>query len=157
MYLLFRYKVRFYITGGLISLGILFLVILIVDNAPKKTGAGQSILCVSEDAVRSFLHSFGWETGEEPPEVSDVLLPRTFSDSVLRYNELQRAQGYDLALYCGKQIKKYVFRIKNHPDASPGENIIATVLVYNGKIIGGDVASVRLDGFMHGFRYDEIQ
>ena len=157
MYLLFRYKVRFYITGGLISLGILFLVILIVHNAPKKTESGQTLLCISEDAVRSFLRSFGWEPGEEPPEIGDVLLPQTFSESVLRYNELQNAQGYDLAPYCGKQVRKYVYIIKNHPDASPGEKIIATVLVYNGTIIGGDVASVRLDGFMHGFRYEKKQ
>ena len=153
MYLLFRYKVQFYITGGLISLGILFLVILIIHNAPKAKVPEQTLLCISEDAVRSFLRSFGWELSEDPPAVSSVLLPQTSGDSASRYYELQRTQGYNLEQYCGNQVEKYVFQITNHPDASPGETVFANVYVYNGTIIGGDVSSVRMDGFMHGFRY----
>ena len=39
--------------------------------------------------------------------------------------------------------------IENYPGQAEG--VRANILVYKNKVIGGDVCSVELDGFMHGF------
>ena len=68
------------------------------------------------------------------------------------YNEIQLSQDYDLSAYKGFQVTKWVYRIVNYPGYADKDCIQITLLVYNGYVIGGDVCSVELDGFMHGFK-----
>ena len=42
---------------------------------------------------------------------------------------------------------RYTYQIVNHPSGET--NVRATLLIRNNKLIGGDVCSARLDGFMH--------
>ena len=60
-----------------------------------------------------------------------------------------RQQGCDLSKYAGKRCKRYTYVIENYPGQAEG--VRANILVYKNKVIGGDVCSVELDGFMHGF------
>ena len=102
----------------------------------------------SED-IRRFLAELGWETSEAPAEELDVLIPEQFDDVLRRYNAMQQENGGDLTSYCGKTVKRITFVITNHPQGSE-EEVRANVLVYNDKIIGGDICSLAVDGFMHG-------
>ncbi len=101
----------------------------------------------------AFLTSCGWEVEPEPQEVEDVLIPETFNEVYERYQELQRKQGYDLTAYCGKTVRRYSYTVINHPDQSAP--VRANLLVAQGKLIGGDICSVALDGFMTGFHNEE--
>ena len=66
-----------------------------------------------------------------------------------RYNELQKTQGMDLTKYAGKTVKKVVYQITNYQRQ---DTIVhATLLIYHDKVIGGDISSAELDGFMYGF------
>ena len=64
------------------------------------------------------------------------------------YNQVQKAQGCDLSKYGGKKCKRYTYVVKNYPDHP--ENVRANLLVYKNKLIGGDICSLELDGFLHG-------
>lgn len=97
----------------------------------------------------TFLKGFGWETGEEPMEISEVIIPTEFNDTYENYNNIQKAQNLDLSKYKGKRVKRYTYEITNYPGET--SQTVANMLVYNGMIIGGDVSSLELDGFMHGF------
>lgn len=110
-----------------------------VEKAPAKTG---------EQRV-AFLESFGWEVEEQEAEIVGVLIPKEFDGVYLKYNAIQKTQGCDLSRYNGKQCKRYTYVIKNYP-GNP-ENVRANLLVYRDKIIGGDICSLELDGFMQGF------
>ena len=44
----------------------------------------------------------------------------------------------------------YRYRVKNYPSGE--ENVIAQIIVLNYQVIGGDVHSSALDGFMHGLK-----
>lgn len=85
----------------------------------------------------AFLQGLGYQTEQEPEEVVDVLIPETFDTSYENYNALQKQQGYDLEKYRGKKVKRYRYKILNYP----GKNVsaAATMLVYKGEILGGDV------------------
>lgn len=102
----------------------------------------------------SFLRSFGWEITDEPLETSTVTIPSEFGRVYESYNDVQRAQGYNLERYKGKSVTRYTYEVKNYPSevgGQPREHIRANLLVYEGTIIGGDICSLELGGFLHGF------
>lgn len=99
-----------------------------------------------------FLNSFGWEVGDDSIDERNVTIPSQFSDIYTTYNVMQIAQGYDLEPYAGEICTQYIYLVENYPDED-GE-IHATLLVYDGVIIGGDISCSELDGFMHGFAAD---
>ena len=110
---------------------------------------------------RSFLSSHGWRVSPDPPEISEVLIPAVFNDVYSSYNALQVSQGYDLAPLRGKTLQKYVYRILDYPGLPSDAPVVANILLKNGEVVGGDICSVGLDGFMHGFSefmnaHDEI-
>ena len=117
-------------------------------TAPQPEDHGAA-LC------RSFLSSYGWRTEDFPAEVSCIRIPERFNAVFSAYNELQRSQGFDFAPYRGKIAVRYVFRLSGYPDTSNTEDVRATVYVYNAEVIGGDISSVALDGFMHGIVPEE--
>lgn len=76
-----------------------------------------------------------------PEEVVEITIPEDFNAVYERYNNLLKEGGYDLTPYKGKKCKRYTYLI-------PPENARANILVYNGKIIGGDISSITIDGIM---------
>ena len=96
----------------------------------------------------AFLAAYGWEVAEQPVQSQQVLVPTDPGEVFLRYNELQKSQGYDLMQYAGKTISRFVYEIKNYPAADG--TYYATLLVSNDRVVGADVASGAKDGIMHG-------
>lgn len=96
-----------------------------------------------------FLSQFGWEVEPEPCELSTVTIPQMFNKTYSRYNKIQLEQGLNLLDYAGCECKRVSYRVTNYPD--PEQQVNANLLIYNGCVIGGDISSVQLDGFMHGF------
>lgn len=96
-----------------------------------------------------YLKSFGWEVEEEACEIIEVIIPNEFNDVYNNYNKIQKLQGFNLEEYKGKAVKRYTYKVLNYPGKP--ENIRANILLYGNKIIGGDICSIELDGFMHGF------
>ena len=96
-----------------------------------------------------FLRRFGWEVNAEPNETVNVTVPEEFDQIFNGYNELQRAQGLDLGRYRKKTVTRYTYTVTNYPDYEG--TVLATLLVYRGKVIGGDICSAEATGFIHGF------
>ena len=97
-----------------------------------------------------FLSGLGWKTSEEPVEVREVVIPLEFDEVYRNYNLIQLDQGFDLTQYAGRKMKCYTYDILNYPNGE--ENVRVNLLVYKERLVGGDVCSLRLDGFMHGLR-----
>lgn len=97
-----------------------------------------------------FAKSFGWELEQEPVEILEVIIPKEFDEVYNEYNAIQKQQGYNLEKYAGKRCKRYAYLITNYPGAE--SEVRLNMLVYKDKIIGGDVCSMDLNGFMHGFQ-----
>lgn len=98
-----------------------------------------------------FISQFGWEVEEEPVQIKEVILPEETNDVYVAYNEIQKLQGFDLTAFAGKRVKNWTYVVKNYEGYENQDCIHANILVYDGKVIGGDISSVRIDGFMHGF------
>ena len=95
-----------------------------------------------------FLEQNGWQVEEEPVFIFSVRIPSDFDDVYRNYNQIQLEQGFDLSSYKGKEVERYQYKVMNYPNFT-GE-VRANLLVFHGKIVGGDICSLTLDGFMHG-------
>ncbi len=117
-----------------------------VDNADKA-----SIKASTASERLSFISQFGWEVDEDPVEVCEVIIPTEFDETYIQYNEIQLKQGFDLQTYSGMRVKRWTYSVKNYPGHENKNYIRINLLVYEGLVVGGDVCSIELDGFMHGF------
>ncbi len=130
--------------------------VTLYECSKKEDAKPNTELMVNNSAsdmteLMEFISSFGWEVKNEPDEVREIIIPTEFDDVYKRYNEIQIAQGYDLKNYAGRRVKKWCFTIKNYPEYDDADYIKINILVCDGSVIGGDVCSIKLDGFMHGF------
>lgn len=116
--------------------------------------AQMNVRAATAEERIAYLSQFGWSVEEDPIEVSEVIIPETFDDTYTQYNELQKAQDFDLTVYAGKRVKRWIYRVTNYPGFENRDCIQATLLVFDGQIIGGDICSTEIDGFMHGFVKD---
>ena len=108
---------------------------------------GFDLRAQNETQRLAFFSQFGWELDPDSKTVKEIALPEEMDDVYRTYNELQLQQGFDLMPYLGKRVKCYGYDVLNYPDETDN-TVRATILVYKGKVIAGDVASTALDGFM---------
>ena len=120
----------------------------------SKNGINYSVTDAASKIA--FISQFGWQVNEDPIEVTEVIIPEEFNETYENYNEIQKEQGLDLSEYKGQRVKRWTYEITNYPDSDADEGVIRiNLLVYKDKVIGGDVCSTELDGFMHGFKLAE--
>lgn len=95
-----------------------------------------------------YLAAYGWQVSEEPLATQELLIPSEMDESYDEYLELQRQQGFDLEKYAGKRVKRYTYEITNYPSGETGVQV--NLLICKNTVIGGEVLSPQLDGFLHG-------
>ena len=104
-----------------------------------------------EGGIKEFLSAYGWETSELLDK-TDVTIPAEFDSVYESYNTLQKKQDFDLSKYKRKTVTRYTYKVDNYPDYSGV--VLADVIVYKNKVIGGDICSADVNGFLHGFSSD---
>ena len=135
-----------------LSLSLVLILKCFRDSQCLDAATEQNLTVADESDILSFISSYGWQVDEEPVEVREVIIPEVFDEVYSNYNEIQLKQGFDLEKYSGQRVKKWTYIIRNYPESSQIDDFIrVNVLVCDGAIVGGDVCSVKLDGFMHGF------
>lgn len=121
-------------------------------NPAVATAGGINLTAENSQQRVEFLHQFGWEVREDPVEVAEIIIPMEFNAVYESYNKLQVEQGFNLKDFGGKRVKRWTYTVTNYPGYDVDSDCIhANILVCDGKIIGGDICSVELNGFMHGF------
>ena len=107
------------------------------------------------DGVRSneeriaFLAQFGWEVEQTPNESTTVTVPAEFDKVFAAYNELQRKQGLDLSDFSGRTVERYTYTVTNYQGYEG--TVYANLLIFRGRVIGGDICTADSNGFLHGF------
>ena len=103
----------------------------------------------SNDDRINFAKQFGWDVDPQALNEQEVQIPKEFDKIFSAYNEIQRRQGLDLSSFKKKSVMRYTYAIKNYPNYE-GE-VYINILVYRNTVIGGDVCSADVNGFVHGF------
>lgn len=102
---------------------------------------------------KNFIKQFGWEIDDKEIAAVKVKLPAEFDKIMTEYNELQKSQGLDLKKYKGREVERFTYKITNYPDYDG--TVYANVIVYRNRVIGGDICSSDIGGFIHGFAKPE--
>ena len=147
-------KAAFWVVmAALVLIGIILILGALDHASPAGDAGGTAGASVKSEKARvTYLAACGWEVETPALKEETVLIPKQFNAVFETYNELQKQQGFDLSRYCGKEVKLYTYRVL---DSKLGENVLASLYVSDGKVIGGDVHSTALDGFMCGLKQEK--
>ena len=123
------------------------------NSGPTDNGSTATVYrydkVKSADDAANFLGQFGWTVDAGSAETASVTIPAEFDKVFAGYNEMQKAQGLDLSKYKKKNVTRYTFTVTNYKDYDG--TVYANVLVYRNRVIGGDICSADVSGFIHGF------
>ena len=145
--------------AGIICLAVVLTLslLLLIPKSGGEIAASKAEEKISYNKIKTnddrvkFLEQFGWTVEGEPTEEVTVKIPKTFDKVLSSYNNIQLHQGLDLSKYAGKEVNRYTYKVTNYPDYS-GE-VIANIIVYRGRVIGGDICSSDVDGFIRDFTF----
>jgi len=148
-----------FIAVVVISIGLLITLISIIPNGGETVYAASNSgkndakinyknIKTNEDRI-NFLKQYGWEVNPEPVETVEIIIPKEFDAVYKKYNEVQKAQFLNLEKYRNKAVKRYTYEVCGYPGYTG--RVYANLLIFSDKVIGGDICSAELNGFMHGF------
>lgn len=151
-------SIRFFAIIAFSVAAIITLVALIPKYEPASVYVNEekinfNKISSNEDRI-GFLRQFGWEVKSDALDEATVTIPLEFDTVYQSYNTLQEKQGLDLEKYKNKQVTRYTYEITNYPDYDG--RVLANVIVYKNKVIGGDVCSADVNGFLHGFDAETV-
>ena len=153
------HHIKLLLAAVILSVAVIAVVRLFPDTAAEVPVNGTSkevseLLCGIEDAsdAYSLLTSLGYEAEPEPLETVQVKVPKKFDALYEAYNAVQLAEGFNLARYGGKTLTRHSFRVTGVPQgmSAPLGNMTASVLVYKGKVVGGDLYDDGGEGSVTG-------
>lgn len=101
----------------------------------------------SNDDRLAYLSGLGWQVSEQPIATEELLIPEEFDDSYQDYLKLQTDQGFNLAQYKGKRVKRYTYQLTNYPNQT--EPVQIALLIYQNRVVGGQIQSSS-GSFLHG-------
>lgn len=127
-----------YILATLCFAAILFALIcgvFSIDNATNKM-------------IVDYVKTLGWEVNPTPAQITHLTVPYEFDAVFETYNAVQKNSGFDLTEFRGKPVSRYTYRLLNHKESN-SVNVMLGVLVYENRIVAGDISSTDKNGFMH--------
>ena len=133
--------------------GVILALILLFGGNDSTQTAGSNL--ASNDARVAYLRGLGWEVNASPTQSGQVRIPKESTEVYDRYNDLQKAQGFDLTKFAGKAVMRYVYRVTNYPGST--EPVYATLLIYKNQVIGGDITDTAPSGAIRGLLKDTTQ
>lgn len=144
----------------LMALAAVVAVILAIIILAGKLHTGESTTTFGNKAGKdnesrvAYLNDLGWEVDPTPISEEEILIPETLDgETYASYLVLQEEAGFDLTRFTGKTVTRYTYEVLNYPTGETG--IVAGLMVYKSQIIGGEIMSVALDGFIQSLVYPE--
>lgn len=127
-------------------------------SEPVVKDSGISLLASNAQERAAFISQFGWEVSDDPTEVAEIIIPSEFDATYSDYNAVQLEQGLNLEPYKGLRAKRWTYDVLNYPGYEGRQGVVQiNLLVYDGAVIGGDVCSLELGGFLQGFDFPEVR
>lgn len=127
-----------------VVLFIVFFLSLFVGYSHEYKPTKSSFLCNNTDDVVTYLKSLDVDCGEL--QIDEITVPYEFGEVYSTYNSIQKEQGFDLSEYKGKTLTRYTAKVNNYPDSNG--DVFVEVLIYNKLVVGADIYSVSLNGFI---------
>jgi hypothetical protein len=94
-----------------------------------------------------YIHTLGINLQSDNFTQKEVTIPETFNKVYNNYNDLQQKAGFNLLDYRGKSVLIYTYNIDSQT--------VVNLITHKGKLIGGDIASLKIDGGMTALKETE--
>lgn len=134
----------------LLALGAALTCVIVLCSTPRGLFSTPDMLDVSGAEGRvKYLAAYGWEADISTETEKNVLIPRELTGALADYAEMQTKQGYDFADYAGLECRQFTYELTNYDYSG---TVYAVVYVRGARVIGGDIHSAALNGFMHSLR-----
>ena len=104
----------------------------------------------STEGRQAYLSTLGWEIDPASESTKRVLIPRRLEGTLADYNDMQKAQGFDLSRHTGEQCDQVTYLVTNYP--AQDQTVLVTLYIQGKRLIAGDIHSTSLNGFMHGLK-----
>ena len=114
----------------------------------EEAAAPEPVRLTTVTEMVDWLAQQGIEVDPDSLVQDTVTIPQPFDEIYTQYNELQKQAGFDLSSYQGVTVDRSCFTVLNYPNQEEG--VLVHLLCCEGVLIGGDLCSVRLDGFLTG-------
>lgn len=133
----------------LVLAAVLIAAVIICGPASGLFGLGETIDVSSVEGRIEYLSSLGWCVDKASETSAEITLPQSFDGAVSDYAAMQTEQGFEFTSYGGCKCMQYCYIVTNYG----GEGTVyATLFVKGGRVIGGDIHSADIGGFMHGIK-----
>lgn len=142
-------KMLFLVTAVIAA--VIVLIIINSGSTQSKATQADSTLNFSAETENdrlNFISQLGLTVENEPLSVNEILIPSEFDEVYTQYNNIQLQSGFNLTNYKGYTVKKWTYRVTDYPGYEKSNSVQLTLLVYRNRIIGGDICSTAIDGFM---------
>ncbi len=139
-------KVNWKGLSAILSLAAAF-VLCFVGGQMETQAVSAAVPDDAQQACLDCLTALGWET-EGLVSTDRVALPEEFTPEYEEYLSVQADGGFDLLPYAGLTVTRYSYAVSNYPSGEEG--VLADLLVLDGAVVGGELRSSALDGFMIG-------
>ena len=110
---------------------------LILAGQFLSVKAGEIDLSTNEKRVQ-YIATLGITLQGDDYIKKQVTIPQSFSKVYNNYNALQCEAGFDLQSYRGKNVIIYTYNLDSQT--------VVNLITFKGKLIGGDIASLKIDG-----------
>ena len=127
-------------------LAVIAITALMFFSKAKAETESDEFFTMSSNAERvEFLNRQGWIVKPDPVSKEEITIPSVFDGVYADYAALQQSQGFDLESCKGKTATAITYEVLNYPDHP--ENVTATMLLLDNRLIGGDISLAGDDGF----------
>lgn len=115
---------------------------------------GRQQIHLPDEASRlAYIRSLGY-TPAGPAQVQEtVTIPQWFDPTYAAYNTQLRRAGFDLSSWRGYEVTRYTYLLQDGSDQ--GEPLQLHLLLWEDRLIGGDVCSPLAGGFLTGLTAKE--
>lgn len=144
--MIFTAKVNWKSLSAVLSLAAAF-VLCFVGGQMETQAVSAAVSADVQQSHRDYLAALGWET-EGLVSTDQVILPEEFTPEYEEYLSVQADGDFDLLPYAGLTATRYTYSVTNYPSGE--EDVLADLLVLDGIVVGGELRSAALDGFMTG-------
>lgn len=114
-------------------------------KAKSETETDEMFTMPSNAQRVEFLNKQGWIVKPDPVSKEEITVPSEFTGVYADYAALQQSQGFSFEKYKGRKATVITYQVLNYPDHP--ENVTATMLISDDRLVGGDISLSGDDGF----------
>jgi hypothetical protein len=123
-----------------------FVAVFLIITQFLSVKAEQIKLLTNAERV-AYIKSLKIDILSDDYKMKTVIIPMEFGKVYENYNKLQLSADFDLRDYKGKAVQVYTYNCDGERNVN--------LMIFNGRLIGGDVSETSLGGSMKALVVDE--